>query len=163
MFPKYTRADIQIRGYKYLEVIAVRPNGGLSTPVANISTLHKFAAFKKQILVFFSANFFFFLIPHYSTAMATEFPVESSPSKMAEPRAALNIRPHPLQIITDQEISRARIIVENLAQEQSASGDNATRVRYKSISLHEPPKALLLPYLNAEAAGEPKSERPFVP
>lgn len=33
----------------------------------------------------------------------------------------------------------------------------------KHVALHEPPKALLLPYLDAESAGFPPESRPYVP
>lgn len=80
---------------------------------------------------------------------------ESSSRNMAA-QDILN-RSHPLQFITPSETSRASATVKN------ASKTAGTAIRFKNISLHEPPKALLLPYLNAEAQGVAISERPFVP
>lgn len=40
---------------------------------------------------------------------------------------------------------------------------SSSDIRFKNISLHEPPKKFLLPYLDAEAAGVPLSQRPYVP
>ena len=67
---------------------------------------------------------------------------------------------HPLHNINSAEISAARsILLEALQQRQI----DAAAVHFKNVSLHEPPKDLLLPYLDAEAAGVPQSQRPFVP
>ena len=76
------------------------------------------------------------------------------------PSCAAYIRPHPLHMITEHEIMRARAIVTRMASQQLGP---EVKVRFKSISLHEPPKALLLPFLDAEAAGKPFADRPFVP
>ncbi|KAI9703925.1 MAG: hypothetical protein M1820_005707 [Bogoriella megaspora] len=64
---------------------------------------------------------------------------------------------HPLHPVTGDEISRASNIVKRTFRD--VDGD----IHFKNISLHEPPKAFLLPYLDAEAAGSTPSERPFVP
>ena len=66
-------------------------------------------------------------------------------------------RCHPLHFITPFEISIASSIVKD------ALKSAGTSIRFKNISIHEPPKALLLPYLNAEAQGVSIRERPFVP
>jgi primary-amine oxidase len=71
----------------------------------------------------------------------------------------LSGRPHPLHHITPDEIKRAASIVSVRVR----ATDGPVQVRFKNISLQEPPKALLLPYLDAEAAGVPHSQRPFVP
>lgn len=67
-------------------------------------------------------------------------------------------RPHPLSFLTPQEITTASTIVKTLVAEQEPSLDPT--LRFKSISLAEPPKALLLPYLHAEGNNTP---RPYVP
>jgi primary-amine oxidase len=63
--------------------------------------------------------------------------------------------PHPLQNISDVEVSKATGIVKKL--------NSGRELWFKSVSLAEPPKSILLPYLDAEAAGVPVSQRPFVP
>lgn len=68
--------------------------------------------------------------------------------------------PHPLHCITSEEISRSSDVLRKLLQEKH--GDDF-RFRFKNITVHEPAKALLLPYLDAEAAGVAPSQRPFVP
>lgn len=42
------------------------------------------------------------------------------------------------------------------------SNKDQPKVHFKNVSLHDPPKALLLPYLDAEAAGSTKN-LPYVP
>ncbi|KAI6845993.1 putative copper amine oxidase [Hortaea werneckii] len=72
---------------------------------------------------------------------------------------ALRARPHPLRLISDSEIFEARnILLETLRQSQTPPS-----IRFKNITLHEPAKADLLPYLDAEASGTPAALRPFVP
>jgi primary-amine oxidase len=56
---------------------------------------------------------------------------------------------------------QATSVIRKLVKETSAG--SGAEIRFKSILLSEPPKALLLPYLNAEAAGASSSERVFVP
>lgn len=68
-------------------------------------------------------------------------------------------RPHPLAILTDKELSAASVIVKKIVAAQEPS----LNIRFKSISLAEPPKSLLLPYLDAEAAGLSAESLPYVP
>ena len=63
-------------------------------------------------------------------------------------------------MISDDEISRATTILLAIL---SKDGTSTKALRFKNISLHEAPKALLLPYLDAEAARVPAHKRPFVP
>lgn len=69
-------------------------------------------------------------------------------------------RPHPLHSITASEISHAAWILTKILKDKNGP---EFRFRFKNISISEPPKALLLPYLNAEAAGTPPQLRPYVP
>lgn len=73
------------------------------------------------------------------------------------------VRPHPLHSITDAEITGASAIVRKVVQEIDATNGTQSKLRFKNISQHEPPKSLLLPYLDAEAAEVPTEQRPFVP
>jgi primary-amine oxidase len=93
--------------------------------------------------------------------MSIRDPISKSSTLVGEQRAVTFT--HPLHIITDDEISRASAIVTRLVQGQDKANGTKTHIHFKNISLHEPPKALLLPYLDAEAAGRLFSERPFVP
>ncbi|KAJ9144700.1 Amine oxidase [Pleurostoma richardsiae] len=68
-------------------------------------------------------------------------------------------RPHPLALLTDAELQAASALVKELV----ATQEPGLKIRFKNISLAEPPKSLLLPYLDAEAAGVSQSARPFVP
>jgi Cu2+-containing amine oxidase len=70
---------------------------------------------------------------------------------------------HPLQFLKDYEIRQASSIVLRHVQELDKRSGNVTKVHFKNISLHDPPKALLLPHLDAEAAGVPHNQRPYVP
>lgn len=72
-------------------------------------------------------------------------------------------RSHPLHSVTAQEISRASAIIKDFVRKDDAARGIESKLRFKNISQHEPPKALLLPYLDAEAAGVPVDQRPFVP
>lgn len=69
------------------------------------------------------------------------------------------MRQHPLQNITASEIRQAAEIVKNGIKTRAT----LTSIRFKYITLHEPPKALLMPYLDAESDGIPVESRPFVP
>lgn len=71
------------------------------------------------------------------------------------------IRKHPLLNITSDEIRRASEIALRCIRAREKNSTLA--IRFKNLSLHEPPKATLLPYLDAEAAGVPANARPFVP
>ena len=95
--------------------------------------------------------------------MSAQDPISKSSILSGEQRVITLTQSHPLHIITDDEVSRASAIVTKLVQEQDKADGTKTHIRFKNISLHEPPKALLLPYLDAEAAGKPLPERPFVP
>ena len=70
-------------------------------------------------------------------------------------------RTHPLRNITDVEIKRSTSLLKNILEAQTAIPLEG--LRFKNVSLHEPPKHLLLHYLDAEAAGTPVASRPFVP
>lgn len=67
---------------------------------------------------------------------------------------------HPLRPISPTEISRASAILKDILAKKH--GEDFS-FRFKNVSIREPPKALLLPYLDAEAKGVPAGERPFVP
>jgi len=78
-------------------------------------------------------------------------------------QATLNIRlssftplepPHPLEQLSVEEVNRARGIIR-LAR-------SSLSILYRDITLEEPKKALLIPFLSAEHAGQlsPKTERP---
>ena len=70
-------------------------------------------------------------------------------------------RVHPLRGLTPEEIKHAAAILIKLQQAKAA--DAFKMVRFKHITLSEPPKALLMPYLDAESAGLEASDRPWVP
>ena len=70
-------------------------------------------------------------------------------------------RKHPLHFITPDEISTASKIALRCLRERENNSD--LQIRFKSISLHDPPKKLLLPYLDAEASGVLAADRPYVP
>jgi primary-amine oxidase len=72
-------------------------------------------------------------------------------------------RRHPLHQITDEEITRASSIVKRGVNRLDIRDGTRTSIRFKSVSLQEAPKALLLPYLDAEANGIAYKKRPFVP
>ncbi|GAB7352695.1 hypothetical protein MBLNU459_g3054t1 [Dothideomycetes sp. NU459] len=65
--------------------------------------------------------------------------------------------------VASLEIGRASAIVKEFVLKNDTLRDVPNKLRFKNISQHEPPKALLLPYLDAEAAGVPVNQRPFVP
>lgn len=67
---------------------------------------------------------------------------------------------HPLQLLNDKEIRTASSILRKHVQK---SHGEHTKVHFKNVSLHDPPKALLLPYLDAEAAGVSHAKRGYVP
>jgi primary-amine oxidase len=69
-------------------------------------------------------------------------------------------RLHPLHDISAAEIRRAAEIVTRIHREKHGP---SCSIRFKNISLREPPKALLVPYLEAESSGVPAVARPFVP
>lgn len=69
-------------------------------------------------------------------------------------------KPHPLHNITAAEIRRASEMVTRIVHRKESP---SYPIRFKHIALQEPPKALLLPYLDAENAGVPIAARPFVP
>lgn len=69
------------------------------------------------------------------------------------------MRQHPLQNITPSEIRQAAEIVKRSTNISTSLGS----IRFKYITLYEPPKALLMPYLDAENDGIPVESRPFVP
>lgn len=70
---------------------------------------------------------------------------------------------HPLALLGEDEIKAASTILLKHIQEQDRRNGSETKVHFKNISLHDPPKSFLLPHLDAEAAGIPCSERPYVP
>lgn len=70
---------------------------------------------------------------------------------------------HPLHLLTAEEIRSARsILLQRFTQDKNDT-EADTKIHFKNISLHDPPKALLLPYLDAEANGTPSAHRPYVP
>ena len=68
-------------------------------------------------------------------------------------------RCHPLQLLDDEEIRCASSIIIRHIQEE----DQRINLHFKNVSLHDPPKALLLPHLDAEAGGVSLERRPYVP
>lgn len=77
----------------------------------------------------------------------------------SQPLATPRIRPHPLHSISASELSLASNVLRRILAQRN--GIHA--FRFKNVSLREPAKALLLQYLEAEAAGVAPQERPFVP
>ncbi|KAI1049589.1 hypothetical protein LB505_008095 [Fusarium chuoi] len=69
-------------------------------------------------------------------------------------------RTHPLHALSEDEMLKAAEIVRELVKEKS---EGREEVRFKHTTLSEPPKSLLLPYLDAESDSVPVSARPFVP
>jgi primary-amine oxidase len=69
---------------------------------------------------------------------------------------APRILPHPLEQLSIEEIHAARAIIQN------ARSSSAISIVYRNITLEEPPKALLVPFLKAEHAGtlNSRTERP---
>lgn len=74
-------------------------------------------------------------------------------------------RPHPLHALKPSEIQRsAKIVTKKVRQTKNVDASSPYPINFKGISLHEPPKAILLPYLDAESEGNvPIESRPFVP
>jgi primary-amine oxidase len=70
-------------------------------------------------------------------------------------------RVHPLIGLSSVEIRGAALVLSKSIQDEDNSVTKAFRFRH--ITLFEPPKALLLPYLDAESAGVAVEQRPFVP
>jgi len=70
-------------------------------------------------------------------------------------------RVHPLKGLTADEIKRAGDILVKIQKTKLEDADRV--VRFQHITLSEPPKALLLPYLDAENSLVKLSERPWVP
>ena len=68
-------------------------------------------------------------------------------------------RCHPLALLTDTEIRDASSVLNDYVKKQHPEA----KVHFKNISLHDPSKVLLLPHLDAEAAGTPFEQRPYVP
>jgi primary-amine oxidase len=79
---------------------------------------------------------------------------------MATPTAK-PARVHPLRGLTAGEIRLAAAILTKI--QQAKSGEAPRTVRFQHITLSEPPKSLLMPYLDAESAGIESSKRPWVP
>lgn len=75
--------------------------------------------------------------------------------------APVSPRRHPLIGLTADEIKKAASLCQRWVYGQTQNPE--LEVHFKHITLDEPPKALLLPYLDAEDAGVPVHERPFVP
>ena len=71
------------------------------------------------------------------------------------------IRVHPLKGLTADEIKRAGEILVKI--QKTKSKDAVRAVRFQHITLSEPPKALLMPYLDAENSRVEHSKRPWVP
>jgi primary-amine oxidase len=70
---------------------------------------------------------------------------------------------HPLHLLTAEEIRSASSILLHHVQQDNKPAGQDLEIHFKNISLHDPPKALLLPYLDAEASGTPAQKRPYVP
>ena len=68
---------------------------------------------------------------------------------------------HPLRGLTPTEIKKAAHVVTQGVRNRSNNLNQS--LRFKNITLEEPPKAVLLPYLDAECAGVSVLKRPFVP
>ena len=84
----------------------------------------------------------------------------SSPSIQ---ESASRMHCHPLQLLKEDDIKTASsILLGHLRNLGDSTGLN-NPVHFKNISLHDPPKALLLPHLEAEASGVPLDRRPYVP
>ena len=64
----------------------------------------------------------------------------------------LHVHLHPLDPLTSNEISAASAVIR-------ASYPPGSPLHFKAVSLEEPPKSLLVPYLEAEHGGRP---RPFI-
>ena len=70
---------------------------------------------------------------------------------------------HPLGFLGEEEIRAASsILLGHIRASDKGSGQHF-QLHFKNISLHDPPKSLLLPHLDAEAAGVPYRQRPYVP
>ena len=76
----------------------------------------------------------------------------SSRSRSDMPNSA-STRCHPLQLLNDAEIRQASSILVCQVHEQNNGSGEQRKIHFKNVSLHDPPKALLLPHLDAEAAG----------
>lgn len=72
-------------------------------------------------------------------------------------------RGHPLRLLQDDEIKAASAILRRSIEKADQSRGTTTKVHFKNVSLHDPPKALLLPHLDAEASGVASEQRPYVP
>lgn len=72
-------------------------------------------------------------------------------------------RPHPLHGITAAEMTKAAELTFKIFGVSDPAERKQQTFRIKSIQINEPPKALLLPYLDAEASGVGADGRPFVP
>lgn len=70
-------------------------------------------------------------------------------------------RVHPLIGLSPAEITRAGAVLSKSIRQKA--NDASKSIRFRHITLQEPPKALLLPYLDAESAGVESERRPFVP
>lgn len=70
---------------------------------------------------------------------------------------------HPLRTLNDDEIRAASSILLTHIKNRDYYTGRQTKVHFKNVSLHEPPKALLYPYLQAEADGVPIHQRSYVP
>jgi len=74
---------------------------------------------------------------------ATEAPTSNGVNGIKKAKAPT----HPLGPLTGDEITRSSRLV-------AQSWPQGTQFRFKSIKLREPPKAELIPYLEAERAGK---------
>ncbi|EXJ76256.1 uncharacterized protein A1O5_00764 [Cladophialophora psammophila CBS 110553] len=70
-------------------------------------------------------------------------------------------RRHPLRGLTPDEMKHAAAVLKKTLQQNA--GGSTDNIRFQHITLDEPPKALLLPYLDAESAGVEPLKRPWVP
>lgn len=79
----------------------------------------------------------------YPAAMSTES-VSSLPVRSATQTAT-----HPLAPLSGDEIKAASAIIQS-------SWPNGTNLHFKAVTLEEPPKAEVIPYLDAEHSGAPR-------
>lgn len=95
--------------------------------------------------------------------MASNKAVSSDVNQQRENQVLASRRCHPLQLLSNTEIESASTLLLQHIRKEDERSRRRTKVHFKNISLHEPPKALLLPYLDAEAGGTPLEQRPYVP
>ncbi|KAH8807776.1 copper amine oxidase [Xylogone sp. PMI_703] len=88
-------------------------------------------------------------------------PVEPTQSIASLNKISPNPRPHPLLPLKADEIAKAASIISEIVHKRE--DDTSRSIYFKYITLYEPPKAILFPYLDAESSGVAVVDRPFVP